>query len=89
MSRGILQERLRQSLEASKRAHTHKLLRYIDSPMGPVARIDGLGEVVVLCSNNYLGLADHPKVVEAAQQGFALGRSTHAQLRAQDVQNVS
>ncbi|MCB1744826.1 MAG: aminotransferase class I/II-fold pyridoxal phosphate-dependent enzyme [Gammaproteobacteria bacterium] len=70
MSRGILQERLRQSLEASKRAHTHKLLRYIDSPMGPVARIDGLGEVVVLCSNNYLGLADHPKVVEAAQQGL-------------------
>jgi glycine C-acetyltransferase len=39
-------------------------------PLGPTARLEGVGEVIVLCSNNYLGLADHPEVIEAAHQGL-------------------
>lgn len=42
----------------------------ITSPMRPVVEIKGKGEVLVLCANNYLGLADHPEVIEAAHQGL-------------------
>ncbi len=42
----------------------------ITSPMRPVVEIDGHGEVLVLCANNYLGLADHPEVIEAGIQGL-------------------
>ncbi len=42
----------------------------ISSPMRPVVSIEGKGDVLVLCSNNYLGLADHPEVIEAGVQGL-------------------
>ena len=42
----------------------------ISSPMRPIVSIDGKGEVLVLCANNYLGLADHPEVIEAGIQGI-------------------
>ncbi|MGB9112452.1 MAG: aminotransferase class I/II-fold pyridoxal phosphate-dependent enzyme [Acidimicrobiales bacterium] len=42
----------------------YKALHTVSSPMGPVATIDGR-EVIVLCSNDYLGLASDPRVVEA------------------------
>ncbi|MBA3809783.1 MAG: 8-amino-7-oxononanoate synthase, partial [Solirubrobacterales bacterium] len=40
-------------------------LRLISGPQGPTVLLDGK-PVLLLCSNNYLGLADHPKVREAA-----------------------
>ncbi len=42
----------------------------ITSPMRPVVDIEGKGEVLVLCANNYLGLADHPDVIEAGVHGL-------------------
>lgn len=42
----------------------------ITSPMRPVVEIEGKGDVLVLCANNYLGLADHPEVIEAGIQGL-------------------
>ena len=42
----------------------------ITSPMRPIVTIEGKGDVLVLCSNNYLGLADHPEVIEAGIQGL-------------------
>jgi len=42
----------------------------VTSPMRPLIEIKGHGEVLVLCSNNYLGLADHPEVIEAASRGL-------------------
>lgn len=42
----------------------------ITSPMRPIVEIEGKGEVLVLCSNNYLGLADRPEVVAAGIQGL-------------------
>ena len=38
--------------------------------MRPIVEIEGRGEVLVLCSNNYLGLADHPEVIEAGIRGI-------------------
>ncbi len=43
----------------------YKHLREIEGPMDAVVRIRGVGEVLCFCSNNYLGLANHPEVVEA------------------------
>jgi glycine C-acetyltransferase len=50
-------------------AGQYKELRTISGPMGAVAAVDGR-EVIVLCSNDYLGLASHPEVVEAGVAGL-------------------
>ncbi len=42
----------------------------ITSPMRPVVQIKGKGDVLVLCANNYLGLADHPEVIKAGLRGI-------------------
>ncbi len=42
----------------------------LTTPMRPVVQIKGKGEVLVLCANNYLGLADHPEVIQAGIQGL-------------------
>jgi len=42
----------------------------VTSPMRPVVTIEGAGEVLVLCANNYLGLADHPEVIAAGKRGL-------------------
>ncbi|HEX8053024.1 MAG TPA: 8-amino-7-oxononanoate synthase [Thermoleophilaceae bacterium] len=43
----------------------HRRLRMVSGPQGPRVLLDGK-PVLLLCSNNYLGLADHPRVREAA-----------------------
>src|SRR5204863_329345 len=40
------------------------------SPQGPVVEMEGRGEVLVLSSNNYLGLGNHPEVIEAGIDGL-------------------
>lgn len=52
-------------LETWRQAGTYQRLRVLESPCEPVATFDGK-KVINLASNNYLGLADHPKLVEAA-----------------------
>ena len=47
-----------------------KNLQMIESPMGPRITLRGKGEVDCFCSNNYLGLANHPDVVEAGIEGL-------------------
>ena len=44
---------------------THFNLRVLDDQQAPVCHYDGR-EVINLASNNYLGLANHPKLIEAA-----------------------
>ncbi len=43
----------------------YKHLRTLEGPMDASVKIDGYGECLCFCSNNYLGLANHPEVVEA------------------------
>lgn len=52
-------------LSALREAGTYKRLNHIESPQGPRVRMEGRGEVIVLSSNNYLGLANEPAVVDA------------------------
>jgi glycine C-acetyltransferase len=65
-----LDQRLSNTLDGLRSAGEYKQLRNIAAPMAPVTVIDGIGEVLVFCSNNYLGLANHPAVVEAGIAGL-------------------
>jgi 8-amino-7-oxononanoate synthase len=56
-----LQERLAELDSSGLR----RRLRVVDGPQGPAVELDGR-PVLVLCSNNYLGLADHPRLRRAA-----------------------
>jgi glycine C-acetyltransferase len=56
---------LGEQLEAWRQGGTYQRLRVLESPCEPISLVDGR-EVINLASNNYLGLADHPKLVEAA-----------------------
>ncbi|MEA2478656.1 MAG: 8-amino-7-oxononanoate synthase, partial [Thermoleophilaceae bacterium] len=55
-------------LEQLKESGLYRKLRVISGPQGPRVLLDGR-PVLLLCSNNYLGLADHPRVREAAAEG--------------------
>ncbi|MEQ1691113.1 MAG: glycine C-acetyltransferase, partial [Gemmatimonas sp.] len=48
-----------------KAAGTYKRLNHLESPQGARVQMEGRGEVIVLSSNNYLGLANEPSVVAA------------------------
>jgi glycine C-acetyltransferase len=52
-------------LGAMRAQGTHFKLRVLDDQQAPVCHYDGR-EVINLASNNYLGLANHPKLIEAA-----------------------
>jgi glycine C-acetyltransferase len=65
-----LQDRLRSALKQLRVEGTYKTLRHLTRPMSPVTHIEGIGEVLVFCSNNYLGLANHPEVIEAGIAGL-------------------
>ncbi len=54
-----------EQLAELRRSGLHRRLRLIEGPQGPRVLLDG-AEVLLLCSNNYLGLADHPRVRQAA-----------------------
>ncbi len=47
-----------------------KVLQTIEGPMDATVRLRGFGEVACFCSNNYLGLANDPRVVEAGLEGL-------------------
>jgi glycine C-acetyltransferase len=66
----VLEERLRSELEGLREAGTYKRSNTLLSPQGPVVEMEGRGEVLVLSSNNYLGLAARPEVVEAGIEGL-------------------
>jgi glycine C-acetyltransferase len=65
-----LDERLGAELERLREAGTYKRFNTLSSPQGPLVQMEGHGEVLVLSSNNYLGLADRPEVVEAGIEGL-------------------
>ena len=69
---------LAQRLEELESEGLRRRLRVIDGPQGPEVLLDGR-PVLLLCSNNYLGLADHPRLRRAAADAaLALGTSSGA-----------
>src|SRR6478672_2954393 len=69
---------LLRSLSESRQLKHFYALR---GPMGPTVEIEGCGEVIVLCSNNYLGLANHPEVTAAGIAGLELYGAGTASVR--------
>ncbi len=59
--------KLQGDLDTLKRAGTYKHLRHLTTPMAARAHMEEAGDVIVLSSNNYLGLADDPEVVAAGK----------------------
>ncbi len=61
---------LQDELAEFKKEGVYKRLNYLDSPQGPRVRMEGRGEVVILSSNNYLGLCALPDVVQAGRDAL-------------------
>jgi len=56
---------LQNTLESLKASGTYKNLKYLSSPLSNSAFVEGHGKVTILCSNNYLGLADKSEIIQA------------------------
>ena len=69
---------LAQRLEELESSGLRRRLRLVDGPQAPTVLLDGQ-PVLLLCSNNYLGLADHPRLRRAAADAaLSLGTSAGA-----------
>ena len=67
---GEIRQRLRAELDGIREAGLWKGERIVEGPQGAHVPVDGR-EVLNFCANNYLGLADDPTLVRAAQDGLA------------------
>ncbi len=61
---------LQDELADFKKEGIYKRLNYLDSPQGPRVKMEGHGDVVILSSNNYLGLSAAPDVVAAGKDAL-------------------
>ena len=57
---------LQAQLDQFRRDGVYKRLNHLESPQAARVRMEGRGEVIILSSNNYLGLSADPEVMEAA-----------------------
>src|SRR5262245_637558 len=62
-------EAIRSELERLEQTKTFKKETVIESEQGAVVRVAGK-DVIMLASNNYLGLASHPRIKDAAIRGI-------------------
>jgi len=67
---GNYQEFVNNELEAIEEAGLYKRERLITTPQNAKIGVSTGGEVLNLCANNYLGLAQHPEVNAAAKAGL-------------------
>jgi len=65
-----MKSHITQELEQIKSAGLFKDERIITSPQQASITISGGQKVLNFCANNYLGLADHPQIIRAAQKSY-------------------
>jgi len=65
-----LDSRLHAELEQFRRDGIYKRLNFLESPQAARVRMEGRGEVIILSSNNYLGLSNQAEVVAAGKAGL-------------------
>jgi glycine C-acetyltransferase len=61
---------LEHTIEQLKADKVYKRLNYIDSPQSARVKMEGRGDILILSSNNYLGLSDEPSVIDAGIEGL-------------------
>ncbi len=61
---------LKKEIENTKKSGLYKNERIIVSPQSSIISTDAQKDIINLCSNNYLGLSSHPKVLEAAKESI-------------------
>jgi len=74
-----LERRLEAELEEFRRTGVYKRLNHLEGPQGPVVPMEGRGDVLILSSNNYLGLSAQPEVMaagKAALERFGAGTAS-------------
>src|SRR5215470_3899391 len=69
MSDTHLQQVLQPQLDDLQARGLYKRERQLQGPQGSAIRVGGR-DVINFCANNYLGLANHPAIVEAAHEGL-------------------
>ena len=72
-------ERLQAALDQFKADGVYKRLNYLDSPQDASVTMEGHGKVIILSSNNYLGLSAMPEILEAGKAAidrFGAGTSS-------------
>lgn len=67
---GNLEQQLKDELKQIHEAGLYKKERIIVSPQGADIKLNDGKEVINFCSNNYLGLSSHPRVVESAKKSL-------------------
>src|SRR5256885_6570402 len=65
-----LATRLETELEQFKHDGLYRRLNYLEAPQAARTRMQGRGEVVILSSNNYLGLCNEPEVIAAGKRAL-------------------
>ncbi len=68
---GKIKEHLQEELKSIKDAGLYKEERIIVSPQGAEIKIESGDTVINFCANNYLGLSNHPALIQAAREGMA------------------
>ena len=68
--RASVENRLKTELDNFKKGGVYKKLKHLESPQAPRVRMEGLGEIIILSSNNYLGLSAHPEVIAAGKEAL-------------------
>src|SRR3989449_11396033 len=61
---------LQSELDQFRKDGVYKRLNYLDSPQAARVKMEGRGEVVILSSNNYLGLCNAPDVVQGGKDAL-------------------
>lgn len=63
----VLEQRLQSQLDQFRKDGVYKTFNFLESPQAPRVRMEGRGNVIILSSNNYLGLSDDPVVMAAGK----------------------
>jgi glycine C-acetyltransferase len=65
-----LATRLANEIDGFRKDGVYKKLNHLASPQGARAEMEGRGKVLILSSNNYLGLCDMPEVIQAGKEAL-------------------
>jgi len=72
-------QRIKTNLDNLRKAGTYKTLKHVTTAMGSTAHVEEFGDAIIMCSNNYIGLANNPEVVKAgvaALEKYGAGASS-------------